>query len=56
MNGVDIVFHCAALKHVILSERSPEQCANVLMAFRMLLLLQLWTMLRLLFLQAQIKL
>lgn len=26
MRGVDIVFHCAALKHVILSERSPEQC------------------------------
>lgn len=25
MAGVDIVFHCAALKHVILSERSPEQ-------------------------------
>ena len=23
--GVDIVFHCAALKHVILCERSPEQ-------------------------------
>ena len=25
MAGVDIVFHCAALKHVILCERSPEQ-------------------------------
>ena len=25
MRGVDIVFHVAALKHVILSERSPEQ-------------------------------
>jgi FlaA1/EpsC-like NDP-sugar epimerase len=25
MSGVDIVFHCAALKHVILCERSPEQ-------------------------------
>jgi len=25
LNGVDIVFHMAALKHVILSERSPEQ-------------------------------
>ena len=25
MSGVDIVFHCAALKHVVLSERSPEQ-------------------------------
>lgn len=25
MKGVDIVFHTAALKHVILSERSPEQ-------------------------------
>ena len=25
MMGVDIVFHCAALKHVILCERSPEQ-------------------------------
>lgn len=24
--GVDIIFHCAALKHVILSERSPTQC------------------------------
>ena len=23
--GIDIVFHTAALKHVILSERSPEQ-------------------------------
>jgi len=28
MRGVDIVFHCAALKHVILSERSPEQCVQ----------------------------
>jgi len=26
MRGVDIVFHCAALKHVILCERSPDQC------------------------------
>lgn len=26
MKGVDIVFHCAAMKHVILSERSPHQC------------------------------
>lgn len=25
MHGVDIVFHCAALKHVVLCERSPEQ-------------------------------
>ena len=25
MNGVDIVFHCAAMKHVIMSERSPDQ-------------------------------
>jgi FlaA1/EpsC-like NDP-sugar epimerase len=25
MAGVDVVFHCAALKHVILCERSPEQ-------------------------------
>ena len=25
MRGVDIVFHAAALKHVILCERSPEQ-------------------------------
>ena len=25
MHGIDIVFHCAALKHVILNERSPEQ-------------------------------
>ncbi len=25
MIGIDIVFHCAALKHVILCERSPEQ-------------------------------
>lgn len=25
MAGIDIVFHCAALKHVILCERSPEQ-------------------------------
>jgi FlaA1/EpsC-like NDP-sugar epimerase len=28
MRGIDIVFHCAALKHVILSERSPEQCVQ----------------------------
>ena len=25
MDGIDVVFHCAALKHVALSERSPEQ-------------------------------
>jgi FlaA1/EpsC-like NDP-sugar epimerase len=25
MQGVDIVFHCAALKHVVLCERSPDQ-------------------------------
>ncbi len=25
MAGVDVVFHCAALKHVVLCERSPEQ-------------------------------
>jgi FlaA1/EpsC-like NDP-sugar epimerase len=28
MAGIDIVFHCAALKHVILSERSPEQAVQ----------------------------
>ena len=28
MAGVDIVFHCAALKHVILCERSPEQAVQ----------------------------
>lgn len=28
MQGVDVVFHCAALKHVVLSERSPEQCVQ----------------------------
>lgn len=28
MQGIDIVFHCAALKHVILSERSPEQAVQ----------------------------
>jgi FlaA1/EpsC-like NDP-sugar epimerase len=30
--GVDIVFHCAALKHVIMCERSPEQAvaSNIL--------------------------
>lgn len=28
MSGIDIVFHCAALKHVILSERSPEQAVQ----------------------------
>lgn len=26
--GVDIIFHCAALKHVILCERSPDQCVQ----------------------------
>ncbi len=32
MEGVDIVFHCAALKHVVICERSPEQAvlSNVL--------------------------
>ena len=25
MTGIDIVFHCAALKHVVLCERSPDQ-------------------------------
>ena len=25
MRGVDVVFHCAALKHVVLCERSPDQ-------------------------------
>ena len=25
LQGVDVVFHCAALKHVVLCERSPEQ-------------------------------
>ena len=28
MSGIDVVFHCAALKHVILSERSPEQAVQ----------------------------
>jgi len=28
MRGVDVVFHAAALKHVILCERSPEQAAQ----------------------------
>ena len=28
MRGIDIVFHCAALKHVILCERSPEQAVQ----------------------------
>lgn len=28
MSGIDIVFHTAALKHVILSERSPEQAVQ----------------------------
>jgi FlaA1/EpsC-like NDP-sugar epimerase len=28
MAGVDMVFHCAALKHVILCERSPEQAVQ----------------------------
>lgn len=28
MAGVDLVFHCAALKHVILCERSPEQAVQ----------------------------
>jgi FlaA1/EpsC-like NDP-sugar epimerase len=28
MAGIDVVFHCAALKHVILCERSPEQAVQ----------------------------
>lgn len=28
MHGIDVVFHAAALKHVILSERSPEQAVQ----------------------------
>lgn len=28
MNGIDIVFHCAALKHVILCERSPFEAVQ----------------------------
>ena len=28
MIGIDVVFHCAALKHVILCERSPEQAVQ----------------------------
>jgi FlaA1/EpsC-like NDP-sugar epimerase len=28
MRGIDVVFHCAALKHVILCERSPEQAVE----------------------------
>jgi len=28
MIGVDVVFHCAALKHVVLCERSPEQAVQ----------------------------
>jgi FlaA1/EpsC-like NDP-sugar epimerase len=28
MAGIDIVFHCAALKHVVLCERSPEQAVQ----------------------------
>lgn len=28
MSGIDIVFHCAALKHVVLCERSPEQAVQ----------------------------
>ncbi|MDB4020971.1 polysaccharide biosynthesis protein [Litorivicinus sp.] len=28
MRDIDIVFHCAALKHVILSERSPDQAVQ----------------------------
>lgn len=28
MEDIDIVFHCAAMKHVIISERSPEQCVQ----------------------------
>jgi len=28
MDSIDVVFHCAALKHVILCERSPEQAVQ----------------------------
>lgn len=28
LKGMDIVFHCAALKHVVLCERSPEQAVQ----------------------------
>lgn len=28
MAGIDLVFHCAALKHVVLCERSPEQAVR----------------------------
>ena len=28
MAGIDVVFHCAALKHVVLCERSPEQAVQ----------------------------
>ncbi len=28
MKGIDLVFHCAALKHVVLCERSPEQAVQ----------------------------
>ena len=27
-SGIDVVFHCAALKHVVLCERSPEQAVQ----------------------------
>lgn len=29
MAGINVVFHCAALKHVVLCERSPEQAAQI---------------------------
>ena len=34
MRGIDVVFHAAALKHVILCERSPDQAVRIFLEYR----------------------